>query len=321
MLPPSSAQFLASLITLVLFITICIVMLLVIYRPQVKIFEQTPERLKFQIRMPFWRAASLFFASFLIVPALLIIAATLTLPLVTTLSCDRHVSHPSGDASIFCNLVSVNRLKQKNTTSFSGLQKAIINNKFETHKDGKKDETYELFLILKDKAIPFNSLSYGIKDKSHYQELEENISKINSFVQNPLNNHLIVVSNESKMVNIGFTFSIFLIFLSIPIFTIVPLGTYIFDREKNQVIINNYQWFRSQVIEHSLNDIVDIQVDAGDGEEGGKVYRFKLILQSGEILPLNACYMTFSSPEIETITHNVKTFLNSDNSHSEELDV
>lgn len=107
----------------------------------------------------------------------------------------------------------------------------------------------------------------------------------------------------------GFGFGILLCILSIPVITIVPFGTYTFDRENNVVTLSSYKWFRSEVIRYPLDSVVNVQVEKADGEEG-KVYLFKLVLKSGERLALNACYTSFTDQEIKTVVDSIRAILN-----------
>lgn len=276
MYPTSLSQFFAPVITISFFVTVLVIILFLVTRPQVKVFEQTNQKLILQIRMPAWRAASLFFAGFLIIPGLLIIFATSTLPVITTLNCHRYTldSWNLNNISVTCDLKATNWLLQ----------------------------------VTSNETISFNSHPYEIKDIRNYIKLQEIESSINYFSKKSSEKSLEVKFYDIKLGFVGFGFGILLCVLSIPIIIIVPFDTYTFDKKNNLVTLSNYKWFRTQVVKRPLNDVVNLEVVKADGEDG-KVYLFKLILQSGDKLPLNACYTSFNDQEIQTVVNSIRTIL------------
>ncbi|MEH1853527.1 MAG: hypothetical protein V7L11_18080 [Nostoc sp.] len=94
------------------------------------------------------------------------------------------------------------------------------------------------------------------------------------------------------------------------ILAVVPFSNYTFDREANRIKMTNYKWFTTQLIEYPLSQIVGLQIEEGDGEDG-KVYRFNLKLASGNNLPLNECYRSFSYEERQLLTKSIEAFINS----------
>jgi hypothetical protein len=94
------------------------------------------------------------------------------------------------------------------------------------------------------------------------------------------------------------------------ILAVVPFSNYTFDKEINIVKITNYKWFNTQVIQYPLNQVVGLEIEEGDGEDG-KVYRFNLKLASGNNLPLNECYRSFTYEERQLLSKSIETFINS----------
>ncbi|WP_242058035.1 MULTISPECIES: hypothetical protein [Nostoc] len=66
--------------------------------------------------------------------------------------------------------------------------------------------------------------------------------------------------------------------------------------------------FGKLVIQHKLDELVDVKVESTDGEES-TVYRVVFILNSGEILPLTYLYSSGSASKYQ-IAKMIKIFLN-----------
>ncbi|MDZ8185850.1 MAG: hypothetical protein RMX96_13475 [Nostoc sp. ChiSLP02] len=114
----------------------------------------------------------------------------------------------------------------------------------------------------------------------------------------------------TEMLFEAYGIAILFFIITLLILAVVPFSNYTFDKESNSIKINNYKWFSTQVIEYPLSQIVGLQIEEGDGEDG-KVYRFNLKSVSGKNLPLNECYRSFSYEERQLLTKSIETFLNS----------
>ncbi|MBD2681545.1 hypothetical protein H6H03_29660 [Nostoc paludosum FACHB-159] len=84
-----------------------------------------------------------------------------------------------------------------------------------------------------------------------------------------------------------------------------------FDKEANLMTLTRSRWlgiFGKLVIQHKLDELVDVKVESTDGEES-TVYRVVFILNSGEILPLTYLYSSGSASKYQ-IAKMIKIFLN-----------
>jgi hypothetical protein len=308
----SLSQILVAVVAISFFIATSVFILFLITRSPIKLFEQTNEKLIFQIRIVFNRITSSFFAGFLIIPGLLIIFATSTFPFITTLDCHHYTldsSNLKNNISVACDLKTTNWLLQNKQTILSDLHQAIISNFQSIYDDRLKVDLYELLLVTPNQRVSFNSLQHGVKNIRDYTRLQEVESKVNYYLENFSEKYLKIKYYDTRIGFVGFGFGIFLCILSIPVITIVPFGTYTFDRENNCVTLSNYKWFRSQVVKHPLDDIVDVEVEKADGEDGN-VYLFNLVLKSGDKLPLNPCYTSFTDQQIQTVVNSIRIILN-----------
>ncbi|MDZ8109304.1 MAG: hypothetical protein RM338_27260 [Nostoc sp. DedQUE12a] len=113
-----------------------------------------------------------------------------------------------------------------------------------------------------------------------------------------------------EMLFTAFGMAILFGIVSFLILAVVPFSNYTFDKEINIVKITTYKWFSTQIIQYPLSQVVGLQIEEGDGEDG-KVYRFNLKLASGNNLPLNECYRSFTYEERQLLSKSIETFINS----------
>lgn len=100
----------------------------------------------------------------------------------------------------------------------------------------------------------------------------------------------------------------FLFFLSLLTMALSSVKTFTFDKERDRMTIKRQYWFGKKILNHSINEISDVEVEYSSGN-AGSVYRVTLILSSGEKLPLTRSY-TSGIEEKQYIANLVKGFLN-----------
>lgn len=100
----------------------------------------------------------------------------------------------------------------------------------------------------------------------------------------------------------------FLFFLSFLTIAQSSVKTCTFDKERDRMTIKRQYWFGEKILNHSINEISDVEVEYSSGN-GGSVYRVTLILSSGEQLPLTRSY-TSGIEEKQRIAELIKNFLN-----------
>lgn len=282
-----------------------------ITRPNVKLLEQTPNKLAFRILPTFFWGVELFFAGI----GLLSFLFALTLTPVTTLTCERSTPSQLSSATIqdapapaTCELLKFNWLGlEKSKISISGLQGATVETKIDTYSDGKMFSVYRVILFTNGSDVPFTN-EYSANDDVSRQAL---ISQINTFVENPLQASLLVQQDNRLFGVISIGISSFFVLLSILVIAVVPVVLCIFDKELNSVTIKRRRWFSEEAFQHSLREISNVQVECVANDDW--VYRVTLNLESGEKIPLTWFY-TSGFEEKQYIVASIKSFLNSSGS-------
>jgi len=100
--------------------------------------------------------------------------------------------------------------------------------------------------------------------------------------------------------------------VSLVIIAAIPAITCTFDKNINSVIVKQQSWFRTQVSQHSLNEILNAQVEYNSSDQG-LAFRVALTLISGKSLPLTS-YYTSGSEEKKYLAALIRSFLNSSDS-------
>ncbi|MGL4622289.1 MAG: hypothetical protein ACRCZS_25065 [Chroococcidiopsis sp.] len=286
--------------------------LFAITRPTVKILEQLPNKLAFRIRPTFFWGIEVFFAGI----GLLLLLFTLTFTPVTTLTCNRTaplqlspITLQDAPASAMCELVRINWFGgEKSKTFISGLQGATEETKIKKDDNGITTSVYRVVLHTNRDNVPFTE-KYTAYDNENRQTL---ISQINTFVENPLQASL-TVQEDDRLIGYGvFGIAGFFILVSLVIIAVIPAITYTFDKNINSVIVKQQSWFRAQVSQHSLNEILNAQVEYNSSDQG-LAFRVALSLISGKSLPLTS-YYTSGSEEKKYLAALITSFLNSSDS-------
>lgn len=115
---------------------------------------------------------------------------------------------------------------------------------------------------------------------------------------------LILLVDRTHLYISGFFF-----FLSLLIIALSSVKTCTFDKERSRMTIKRQHWFGEKILEHSINEISDVQIEHTSSSEGSRIYRVTLILSSGEKLPLTRSY-TSGIEEKQYIANLIKYFLN-----------
>lgn len=277
-----------------------------ITRPNLKMLEQTPNKLAFRISITFFWGVGVFLAGI----GLLSLLFTLTLTPVTTLTCNRTAPSQLSPttlqdtpASAMCELVGINWFGgEKSKTFISGLQGATAETKIKKDSDGKTTSVYRVVLHTNGGNVPFIE-EYTAYDNENRQTL---IYQINAYVENSLQASLAVQEDDRLVGYTGFGIGFFFLLLSLLVAAAFPVVTCILDKELNRMTIKRQKWLSEKVFEYPLSDILDVKVEyAGDDSW---MYRVTLIMVSGESLPLRYSY-TSDFEEKQQIAIYIRRFL------------
>jgi hypothetical protein len=294
----------------ILFLIIFGVIFYCIHRQKSNSYEQTLTKLILKISPTLSQLIGIFFiglASFF-----LIFSWWLT-PLVQ-LNCSRSISeqhfinithnlpHP------VCELVEFNWFGyEKFKKIIAELQGVKLESKTDTDQEGKVFYKYQVILKNHTDDIPFRTVNYSKYESEKYQSV---ISTIESFLADSLQTSLVFQENDRDAGYAGVGISLFLGVLSLLIITSASSITCSFDKEANLMTLTRSRWlgiFGKLVIQHKLDELVDVKVESTDGEES-TVYRVVFVLKSGEIFPLTHVYSSGSASKYQ-IAKMIKNFL------------
>ncbi|MEH1859276.1 MAG: hypothetical protein V7L21_15050 [Nostoc sp.] len=300
----------ASLLDYVLLITNLILFWYLLRGKNLKIHEQTQNKLNFTIQPKLLQFIGLFIGQ---VGIILLFAIFAIVP-VTQLSCYRvpqnlqASSIEKKSSKIICKLREFDFFgNQKNQKQISGLIGTRLEKQTKTDKEGKILYTYRVQLLTNTETIPLTRIAY-----SDYfsEEAELIILKIKNFLAQPLEKSLVIKQDDTLKgyTAIGVTLFWFLLGLFI-----IATGGFIncnFDKESNSLTLSRYRWFGTlgkAVFLYSLNEIVEIKVESSSSEDGF-VYRVSLTLISGESVSLSGCYSS-GFEEKQEMVKMIKSFL------------
>jgi hypothetical protein len=187
----------------------------------------------------------------------------------------------------------------------SGLQRAIEETKADKDENGISYR-YGVLLQTIEGNVPFTEYYFG--NKYNYEERQELISQINAFIENPSQTSLRVQQDDRLFGFVGFCISGFFFFPSLLIMALSPVITCTFDKELDRMTIKRQRWFGEKILEHSINEISDVNVEDSSTDDGW-VYRVTLTLSSGENVSLTRSY-TSGFEEKQYIAKLIKSFLN-----------
>ncbi|MBD2613008.1 MAG: hypothetical protein RMY62_016605 [Nostoc sp. ZfuVER08] len=276
-----------------------------------KIHEQTQNKLNFTIQPKWYRFVGVFIGQ---VGIIYLFAIFVIIP-VTQLNCDRVAQNLETSSieqkplTVICQLKEFDFVdRQKSQKQIDGLIGTSLEKQTKTDKEGKIRYEYQVQLLTNKESIPFRRIAYS--DYSS-EEAEFIILKIKNFLAQPLEKTLVVKQDDTIILYgaIGITLFWFLLGL-----LIIAAGSFIncnFDKESNSFTFSRYRWFGilgKAVFLYSLNEIVDIKVESSDSSEGGMVHRVSLMLASGETVPLSGCYSS-GFEEKQEIVKMIKSFL------------
>lgn len=100
----------------------------------------------------------------------------------------------------------------------------------------------------------------------------------------------------------------FLFFLSFLTMALSSVKTCTFDQERDRMTIKRQSLFGKKILNHSINEISDVEVEHSSGN-AGSVYRVTLILSYGKNVPLTRSY-TSGFEEKQRIAELINNFLN-----------
>ncbi|MFN6564112.1 MAG: hypothetical protein RMY28_030560 [Nostoc sp. ChiSLP01] len=277
----------------------------------IKIDEQTQNKLNFTIQAKLLRFIGLFIGQI----GIICLYSIFTIIPVTQLSCERVLQNlqassiEQNSSTIICQLREFDFFgHQKNQKQVSGLIGTRLEKQTQTDKEGKIFYKYRVQFLTNTESIPFTRIGYS---DYFLEEAKLIILKIKNFLAEPLEKSLVVTQDDTAGVYaaIGGTLFFFLVGL-----LIIAAGSFIncnFDKESNSFTLSRYRWFGKlgkAVFLYSLNEIVDIKVESSDSSEGGMVHRVSLMLASGETVPLSGCYSS-GFEEKQEIVKMIKSFL------------
>ncbi|MBD2680236.1 MULTISPECIES: hypothetical protein [Nostoc] len=300
-----------ALLDYTLLITNLLLFLYFLKGKNLKVHEQTQNKLNFTIEPKLLRFLGLFigqlgiiylFAIFAIVP-------------VTQLNCDRVTqkleasSIEQKSTKIICQLREFDFVgHEKSQKQVSGLLGTSLEKQNKTDKEGKIIYEYQVQLLTNTESIPFRRIPY-----SDYfsEEAEFIILKIKNFLAQPLEKKLLVKQDDTIMLYGAIGMTLFWFLLGLLIIAPSSFINYYFDKESNSFTLSCYRWFGilgKAISLYSLNEIVNVKVESFNYDEGGTGHRVSLILESGETVPLNGCY-SFGFQEEQEIVKMIKSFL------------
>ncbi|MEH2283083.1 MAG: hypothetical protein V7K90_17430 [Nostoc sp.] len=301
-----------SLLGYVLLITNLLLFWYFLKGKNLKIHEQTQNKLNFTIQPKLLRFIGLFIGQAVIV----YLYATFLIITVTQLHCDRisqnlqASSIEQKSSTIICQLREFDFLgHQKSQKQITGLIGTRLEKQTKTDKNGKIIYEYQVQLLTNTESFPFRRATY-----SDYfsEEADLIILSIKDFLAQSLEKKLVVKQDDRLY---GYVLIVITIFWFLLGLLIIAVGSFIncnFDKESNSLSISRYKWFGKfgkEVFLYSLNEIVDIKVESSNSEDGF-VYRVTLMLASGETVPLSGCYSS-GFQEKQEIVKIIKNFLTS----------
>lgn len=191
----------------------------------------------------------------------------------TTLNCNR--TEPAQGS---CQLVTSGLLQSEvKEIPLNVLQKAEV-------AESRSDDgyTYRVTLVTSNGDLPFTS--YSSSGEGGKQAIA---SRINEFVGNPSETSLKVQQDDRL-----FIFIFGSVFIIVGFFVGVCWGQIVtcqFDKTLGSLILKRKGLFGTQVAEHRIKDIKDVQVQTSTSSDGS-TYRVSIVLLAGEHLPVTMYY-------------------------------
>jgi hypothetical protein len=272
-----------------------------IYR-EIKILEETKNRLIFQVQPTLSWAIGIFFGSL----TLLSLIVTIISPPITILECTYFPSENSAKQHYpSCQLLKIDWLgTQQSKTLIAELKEAII----DTNLDANSNllNSYRVTLVTERGNILLSDI-YTYSVESEYQHLLNIVSQINSFVVKPSQNSLLVEKDEKVL---GYTSFAISVFFGLITFLVLALSSYItcsFEEDLNLLTLERRNLFRKKVFDYKISEVIDVKVEESSDMESTN-YRLTLILESDRKVPLT---YSFNSgwKEKEQIARRLKKFV------------
>ncbi|OYD95310.1 hypothetical protein CDG76_10030 [Nostoc sp. 'Peltigera membranacea cyanobiont' 210A] len=299
----------AALLDYTLLITNLILFWYLLKGKNLRIHEQTQNKLNFTIQPKLLRFIGLFIGQ----AGIIYLYATFVIITVTQLNCDRvsqniQASSVNKTSTIICQLREFDFFRQqKSQKQITGLIGTRLEKQTKTDKEGKIIYEYQVQLLTNTESIPFRRAAYT--DYSS-EEAEFIILKIKNFLAQPLEKSLVVKQDDRFYGYVVIAITLFWFLLGL---LLIALGSFIncnFDKQSSSLTLSRYRGFGKfgkAVFLYSLNEIVDIKVESSNSEDGF-VYRVTLTLASGETVPLSGCYSS-GFEEKQEIVKIIKNFL------------
>ncbi|MBE9168129.1 hypothetical protein IQ238_11580 [Pleurocapsales cyanobacterium LEGE 06147] len=142
-------------------------------------------------------------------------------------------------------------------------------------------------------------------DNKIYATSNDVVTRINSFIENPTNNTIIIQDNLVLGGYSVFILGFLLVIISFSIFILAPKTLYKLSLEDNNLTCQTWIFGKEKTIQYPLVDISEIVLEQND--KNGR-YRIILILNCGEKLPLTGYYDS-TIEEKQQIVENIKIFL------------
>lgn len=280
-----------------------------------KISEQSSTKLTLSIRPRLFLGVGIFVSPLFI---LLLFASILFTP-ITQLVCNRYPNNISisnidlsarqNTLKVICNLTENNWFGQKKSEVLvSELLEAKLETEMEIDSQHKPNYTYKILLLTNRDRFSFTRIGYP---KFKLKEFQAIVLRINSFLNEPLENNLAVIFDDTSS---GYIIFIITATCGILTFIVASAGLFItlnIDKEINTIKLSSYRWFGmlgKTVFQYSLNEITDVKLERIDTSIDEYFFRVILVLESGENLPLTPNY-TSNYINGDSIVRVTKEFL------------
>ncbi len=242
-----------------------------------KIVQQTPTVLKLQDQpVGLWIFGSLFVIAGLFVMTVFGRASTLTC---------RRVEPTQGK----CELAESGLLgSQSQEIPLTGLQGA----KVETSSSSDGD-TYRVALLTRDGNIPLTSIY-----SSGYEAKQASASRVDAFVSNP-GEALLTVRDDSRW--FAYPFGGIFVAAGLFVVSVTQVVTCSFDKTLGCMVVKRKGLFKTELLEHRLREVLDVQVEDSTDSDGDQTYRVRFLLACGDRLPLTSYYSSGRESKQEAV--------------------
>lgn len=253
-----------------------------------KILERRPSRLKLRkIPLKWWVCGS--------IPVFLGLLMTSVFAKVTSLTCYRLDSTQKN-----CRLVTSGVMGRKSQEfPLNTLRSARLSKNVDTSRVVLRTNKGEIFFT------PYQS------DTTTETAKQEIVSRINNFVNDSAQKYFRVEQDDTWLLfGAGISITLGLLVITVP----GVMESFSIDKRTGLLTLKRQTASTTQVTYHVIWDITDVQVEKKDNN-----YRIKIILTSGESIPLNF-YASNNKKHQETTALIIRTFLNMNQNPSAQIE-